>query len=250
MTTRSSYSARARVHPSTLQGARRVGYLLSILLVCASLTMAIPLAISAGYGESATVGDFATTLLIGVVIGAAGFFFLRSDLGGLTRREGFAAVALGWLMVCLIGSVPFMLAGGLDPINAWFETVSGFTGTGSSVIADVEALPRGLLFWRSFTHWLGGMGFVALYIAIFPLMGVGAMQLFRAEAPGLEMDRLRPRIKSTAQHPLAHLPRHVGHPHDPAHGRRNELVRRRLPDVRRHRHRRVLDQEQQHRGLP
>ena len=92
-----------------------------------------------------------------------------------------------------------MLAGGLDPINAWFETVSGFSGTGSSVIPDVEALPRGLLFWRSFTHWLGGMGFVALYIAIFPLMGVGAMQLFRAEAPGLEMDRLRPRIKSTAR---------------------------------------------------
>jgi len=197
--TRSAYAPRARVHPSTLQGFRRVGFLLSILLVCASLTMAIPLAISAGYGESATVGDFATTLLIGVVIGAAGFFFLRTDLGGLTRREGFAAVALGWLMVCLIGSVPFILAGGLDPINAWFETVSGFTGTGSSVIPDVEALPRGLLFWRSFTHWLGGMGFVALYIAIFPLMGVGAMQLFRAEAPGLEMDRLRPRIKSTAQ---------------------------------------------------
>ena len=95
--------------------------------------------------------------------------------------------------------MPFVLAGGLDPVNAWFETVSGFSGTGSSVIPDVESLPRGLLFWRSFTHWLGGMGFVALYIAIFPLMGVGAMQLFRAEAPGLEMDRLRPRIRSTAR---------------------------------------------------
>ena len=75
-----------------------------------------------------------------------------------------AAVALGWLMVCALGSVPFILAAGLDPINAWFETVSGFSGTGSSVIPDVESLPRGLLFWRSFTHWLGGMGFVALYI--------------------------------------------------------------------------------------
>jgi len=199
MTTRSSYTARARVHPTTLHGVRRVGYLLSILLMCASATLAIPLAIAAGYGESNTVGDFATTLLIGMVVGAAGYFFLRTDLAGLTRREGFAAVALGWLMVCLIGCVPFVLGGVLDPLNAWFETVSGFSGTGSSVIADVEALPRGLLFWRSFTHWLGGMGFVALYIAIFPLMGVGAMQLFRAEAPGLEMDRLRPRIKSTAQ---------------------------------------------------
>jgi trk system potassium uptake protein TrkH len=199
MTTRSSYTAGAPVHATRLKGPRRVGYLLSILLMCASGTLAIPLAISAGYGEPETVGDFATTLLIGAVIGASGYFFLRTDLSGLTRREGFAAVALGWLMVCLIGCVPFILSGVLDPLNAWFETVSGFSGTGSSVIADVEALPRGLLFWRSFTHWLGGMGFVALYIAIFPLMGVGAMQLFRAEAPGLEMDRLRPRIKSTAR---------------------------------------------------
>ena len=199
MTRRSSYAGRARVHPTTLSSARRVGYLLSLLLVFASLTLAVPLAISAGYGEPETVGDFAATLLIGVVIGLAGYFFLRTDLAGLTRREGFAAVALGWIMVCALGALPFALAGGLDPVNAWFETVSGFSGTGSSVIPDVESLPKGLLFWRSFTHWLGGMGFVALYIAIFPLMGVGAMQLFRAEAPGLEMDRLRPRIRSTAR---------------------------------------------------
>lgn len=195
----STYTSLARTHPATLRGARRVGYMLSLLLIFASLTLAVPLAISAGYREPDTVGDFAATLLIGVVIGLAGYFFLRTDLQGLTRREGFAAVALGWLMVCALGTVPFVLAGGLDPVNAWFETVSGFTGTGSSVIPNVEALPRGLLFWRSFTHWLGGMGFVALYIAIFPLMGVGAMQLFRAEAPGLEMDRLRPRIRSTAR---------------------------------------------------
>ncbi len=199
MTTRSSYTGQARVHPTTLHGLRRVCYLLSLLLIFASLTLAVPLAISAGYGEPETVGDFAATLLIGVVIGLAGYFFLRTDLAGLSRREGFAAVAIGWIMVCALGSVPFILSGTLDPLNSWFETVSGFSGTGSSVIPDVESLPRGLLFWRSFTHWLGGMGFVALYIAIFPLMGVGAMQLFRAEAPGLEMDRLRPRIRSTAR---------------------------------------------------
>jgi trk system potassium uptake protein len=199
VTSRAQYTSQARIHPSTLSGARRVGYLLSLLLIFASLTLAIPLAVSAGYGEGETVGDFAATLLIGVVVGLGGYFFLRTDLAGLTRREGFAAVALGWLMVCALGSVPFVLAGGLGPVNAWFETVSGFSGTGSSVIPDVESLPKGLLFWRSFTHWLGGMGFIALYIAIFPLMGVGAMQLFRAEAPGLEMDRLRPRIRSTAR---------------------------------------------------
>jgi trk system potassium uptake protein TrkH len=199
MTVRSTYSVAARAHPTALASARRVGYMLSLLLIFASLTLTVPLAVSAGYREPETVGDFAATLLVGLVIGLAGYFFLRSDLQGLTRREGFATVALGWIMVCALGTVPFVLAGGLDPLNGWFETVSGFSGTGSSVIPVVESLPRGLLFWRSFTHWLGGMGFVALYIAIFPLMGVGAMQLFRAEAPGLEMDRLRPRIRTTAR---------------------------------------------------
>ena len=80
--------------------------------------------------------------------------------------------------------------------------MSGFSGTGSSVIADVEALPRGILFWRSFTHWLGGMGFVVLYVALFPLLGVGAMQLYRAEAPGLEVDRLRPAHQQHGAHPV------------------------------------------------
>lgn len=187
------------IHPTTLQGLRRVLYLLSMLLLGASATLAIPLAVAAAYGETDVVAAFATTLFVGAAIGASGFFLFRTDLSGLSRREGFAIVALGWAMVCLLGAVPFVFAGTLSPLNAWFECTSGFTGTGSSVIADIEALPHGILFWRSFTHWLGGMGFVVLYIALFPLLGVGAMQLYRAEAPGLEVDRLRPRISSTAR---------------------------------------------------
>jgi trk system potassium uptake protein TrkH len=189
----------AGIHPTTLGGMRRVAFLLSSLLLGVSATLAIPLAVAAGYGETHVVGAFATTMFIGAAVGTSGFFFFRTDLAGLSRREGFAVVAFGWLMVCLLGAVPFVLAGTLSPLNAWFETVSGFSGTGSSVIADVEALPKGILFWRSFTHWLGGMGFVVLYVALFPLLGVGAMQLYRAEAPGLEVDRLRPRISSTAR---------------------------------------------------
>jgi trk system potassium uptake protein TrkH len=108
-------------------------------------------------------------------------------------------VGLGWLLVCFVGTLPFVFADVLGPVDGWFECVSGFSGTGASVIADVEAQPKGILFWRSLTHWLGGMGFVVLYIALFPLLGVGAMQLYRAEAPGLEVDRLRPRIRSTAR---------------------------------------------------
>lgn len=194
-------SARVVRQPQSgvLGSARRVAYLLSMLLLGVSFTLAVPLTVAALYGESRVVGAFATTLFIGVAISSTGLFLLRSDLAGISRREGFAVVALGWLMVCLLGSLPYVLSGTLGPVNAWFECTSGFSGTGASVIANVEALPRGILFWRSFAHWLGGMGFVVLYVALFPLLGVGAMQLYQAEAPGMEVDRLRPRISSTAR---------------------------------------------------
>jgi trk system potassium uptake protein TrkH len=184
---------------SGLEAVRRVGFLLSMLLLGVSCTLAVPLGVAAWYGEADVIGAFATTLFLGLAIGAVGLFLLRVELVGLSRREGFAVVALGWFLVCLLGSLPYVLSGTLGPVNAWFECTSGFSGTGASVIADVEALPRGIVFWRSFTHWLGGMGFVVLYVALFPLLGVGAMQLYQAEAPGIEVDRLRPRISSTAR---------------------------------------------------
>jgi trk system potassium uptake protein len=187
------------LHPATVGGMRRVAYLLSILLLGATASMTAPLAVAVGYGEGQTVEAFATTMFIGAALGATGFFLFRTDLSSLTRHDGLAVVALGWLLVCLIGSVPYVLDGQLGPVNAWFETVSGFSGTGSSVIPDVEAMSRGLLFWRCFTHWLGAMGFLVAFVALLPLLGVGAMQLYRAEAPGLEVDRLRPRISSTAR---------------------------------------------------
>jgi trk system potassium uptake protein TrkH len=194
-------SARAGRRPQSgiLAAARRVAFLLSMLLLGLSCTLAAPMAVAAFHGEGHVVGAFATTLFVGVAVGASGLYLLRTDLTGITRREGFAVVALGWLMVCLLGSLPYILSGTLEPVNAWFECTSGFSGTGASVIADVESLPRGIVFWRSFAHWLGGMGFVVLYVALFPLLGVGAMQLYQAEAPGLEVDRLRPRISSTAR---------------------------------------------------
>jgi trk system potassium uptake protein TrkH len=189
----------AGIHPSTLGGMRRIAYLLSALLLAATATMVAPLAVAAGYGEPHTVGAFATTMFIGAAAGTTGFFVFHTDISGLTRHDGLAVVCLGWLMVCLIGSLPYVLDGQLSPVNAWFETVSGFSGTGASTIPDVEAMPRGLLFWRCFTHWLGAMGFLVAFVALFPLLGVGAMQLYRAEAPGLEVDRLRPRLSSTAR---------------------------------------------------
>jgi trk system potassium uptake protein TrkH len=181
-----------------LTGLRRVAYLLSALLLVVSLTLVAPLAVAAVYRESQVVGAFATTLFIGVAVSSAGLFLLRTDLSGLSRREGFVVVAFGWAAVCALGALPYMLSETLGPVNAWFESTSGFTTTGASVVVEPQDLPRGILFWRSMTQWLGGMGFVVLSVALFPLLGVGASRLYGAEVPGLEVTRLRPRISSSA----------------------------------------------------
>ena len=187
-----------RPAPGLFAGVRRVGFLLSALLLVVSFTLAAPLAVGVVYGETQVIGAFATALFAGVAIGASGVFLLRTDMKSVSRREGFAVVALGWAMICLFGSVPYMLAGSLGPVDAWFESTSGFTTTGASVVSVPESLPHGILFWRSMSQWLGGMGFVVLYVALFPLLGVGAARLYRAEVPGLEAVRLRPRISSSA----------------------------------------------------
>jgi len=179
--------------------ARRVGFVLSTLMAAEAVLLLVPMTVAALYGEGDIVQAFVSVVVIAGALGASGAFLFRTELRGISRREGLAIVALAWLLMCFIGSLPFEFTGTLGPLDAWFETVSGFSGTGASVIADVEALPRGILFWRSFTHWIGGMGFVVLYIALYPRLGVGAMQLYRAEAPGPEKDRLRPRISSTAR---------------------------------------------------
>jgi trk system potassium uptake protein TrkH len=182
-----------------LGGPRRVAYLLSSLSLFTSATLLVPLAVAIGYGEERATTAFVYSVLIGMVAGIAGLLLFRTDLGGLTRREGFAVVALGWSLSCLLGALPFFLSGTLSFLDSWFESVSGFSGTGASVIRDVEVVEHGVIFWRSFTHWLGGMGFVVLYIALFPLLGVGAMQLYKAETPGPDKDRLAPRVRQTAK---------------------------------------------------
>ena len=133
-------------------------------------------------------------------------------LGGLTmlstknhtkemnKREGYLVVALGWIVMSLSGTIPYLFTGTIpDFSNAVFETISGYTTTGSTILNDIEALPKGILFWRSLTHWIGGMGIIVLAIAILPLLGIGGMQLFAAEAPGLSADKLHPRITDTAK---------------------------------------------------
>jgi trk system potassium uptake protein len=132
-------------------------------------------------------------------------------IGGVTRvfthvpedinfREAFAMVTFSWVAVALVGALPYLLSGAIPrPTGALFESMSGFTTTGSTVLADIEAVAPGILIWRSLTQWLGGMGFIVLGVAILPYLGVGGMQLFRLEAPGPTADRLRPRIRETAK---------------------------------------------------
>jgi len=118
----------------------------------------------------------------------------------LSRRDGFAIVTLGWVAATVAGAFPYLLSGViLHPVSALFESMSGFTTTGASVLTDLENLPHGILFWRAMTQWLGGMGVLILCVAILPFLGVGGMQIYRAEIPGPSKDRLTPRIASTAK---------------------------------------------------
>lgn len=126
---------------------------------------------------------------------------LNSAPQEITIRDGFLIVTLGWLFMSLLGALPAFLSGWIPNFSdAVFESVSGFTTTGASILTDIERLPRSLLLWRSTTHWLGGMGVIALAVAIFPFLGASAYQLFRAEVPGPTSDRLSPRISGTAKY--------------------------------------------------
>jgi trk system potassium uptake protein TrkH len=118
----------------------------------------------------------------------------------LSVREGFAIVTFGWTFYALFGALPFLFSGAIpSPLDAVFETMSGFTTTGSTILTDIEILPESVLLWRALTHWLGGMGIIVLSLAILPMLGVGGMQLFKAEVPGPTADRLKPRIQDTAK---------------------------------------------------
>ena len=109
-------------------------------------------------------------------------------------------VALGWVLMTVTGMTPFLLTDTIQDLpSVFFETMSGYTATGSTILTNIESLPAGILFWRSMTHWIGGMGIIVLAIAILPLLGIGGMQLFTAEAPGPNSDKLHPRITDTAK---------------------------------------------------
>lgn len=173
-------------------------HIMGFLMVFLSVAMVIPVPFSLYYGDR----DYLALLLasgITLVCGILAFLFTRFDQE-LRPKEGFAIVALGWLVFSLFGSLPFVISGSIPSFtDAFFETMSGFTTTGATILTDIQALPHGLLFWRSLTHWIGGMGIIVLSLAILPFLGVGGMQLFKAEVPGPVADKLTPRITETAK---------------------------------------------------
>ncbi len=138
--------------------------------------------------------------IITITLGALLFFFNKPTSKNIQTKEGYLIVTLGWLILTSTGMLPYLLTGSIPSVtDAFFETISGYSTTGSSILKDIESMPKGILFWRSATHWIGGMGIIVLTIAILPLLGIGGMQLFMAEAPGPSADKLHPRITDTAK---------------------------------------------------
>lgn len=169
-----------------------------LILLCVGFCMFLPLVCGWYYGDTSVAPLFLSlcvTVLAGVFLM---FFFQRPKPLVINHREGMVIVSLGWAACAFFGALPFALGGFPTFTDAFFESVSGFTTTGASILTNIEALPKGLLFWRSLTHWLGGMGIIVLTIAILPFLGVGGMQLYKAEVPGPVADKLQPRIKDTA----------------------------------------------------
>ena len=170
-----------------------------LLALFTGLTMLIPLAVGYHYGDS-TLKPFTLSTFITLFSGALLHLMFRgAQAEVITQREGMAIVAAGWVAAGLFGALPFYLGLPTSFVDAVFESVSGFTTTGSSILADIESVPRGLLFWRSFIQWLGGMGIIVLSIAILPFLKVGGMQLYKAEVPSPVPDKLKPHIKDTAK---------------------------------------------------
>ncbi len=179
---------------------RGIFHLVAYMLLVLAGAMAVCWGISFYYGDSQMV-QRGLLISCGIVlaVGLALIWLTRGPVD-LSRRDGFGIVTFGWLSAAVFGALPYIFSGVIDsPVSAVFETMSGFTTTGASVLSGLESLPRGILFWRALTHWFGGMGVLVLCVAILPFLGVGGMQIFRAEMPGPSKERLTPRIANTAK---------------------------------------------------
>ena len=166
-----------------------------VLLITAAL-MLLPLIAGLYYGES--VLNFIITIAATAALGGI-FLLFKPKNRDIYAREGFAAVGLSWILMSLLGALPFVISGDIPHyVDALFETVSGFTTTGSTLLTDIEGMSRGCMFWRMFTHWIGGMGVLVFIMAVLPMSGEHSMHIMRAEVPGPVVGKLVPRVRKTA----------------------------------------------------
>lgn len=177
-----------------------IGNILGILLLINGGFMMLCLPVSLYYWET----DWLAIALSSGITMSVGFmlrYFTRNNKSkDLKKKDGYLIVTAGWIVMSFFGALPYLISGAIPSLtNAFFETVSGYTTTGASILTDIEAVSKGILFWRSLTQWIGGMGIIVLALAILPFLGIGGMQLFVAEAPGITPDKLQPRIQETAK---------------------------------------------------
>ncbi|MDB2150378.1 TrkH family potassium uptake protein [Clostridium butyricum] len=158
----------------------------------------VPLLIALYYGEG-DAKSFLLTILIGAPIGLI-LSNIKAEKKAIYAKEGFLIVGFAWIIISAIGALPFVISGAIPSfIDAFFETVSGFTTTGATILTAIEGLPKGILFWRSFTHWIGGMGFLIFMLALIPSLGSNSIHLLKAESPGPSPGKIVPKIKETAK---------------------------------------------------
>lgn len=171
---------------------------IGLILILNSVFLFISTIVSFLYFDAALFPLFYSTLIV-FLFGIFPIIFVKPT-DDITNKEGLAILIIGWLLSCLFGTIPYILWGGeFSVVNAWFESVSGFTTTGSSILTNIEAVPKGLLFWRATTHWIGGMGIIVFVLAVLPTIGLAGMTLYRSEVSHLTMEKLSYNTKKAAK---------------------------------------------------
>ncbi len=179
---------------------KMIFYILGMIIHLEAVLMCLPTVCAIIYGEYRVVNAFLITMLLCVLIGAGLMAFCKNRNKTIFAKEGFVTVALSWIVLSALGALPFVISGEIPHfVNAFFEVVSGFTTTGASILRNVEAMSHGLLLWRSFTHWVGGMGVLVLVMAILPSESGRTIHIMKAEMPGPIVGKLVPKVKSTAK---------------------------------------------------
>ena len=178
---------------------QRLSYIVGAVVTGAGAAMVPPAIVAFFYRETTEAIQILIAATITILAGLVAWRVVGRQ-GKITSKEGFAAVGLAWFAMAAFGILPYLLTGSIDNLTgAFFETAAGFTTTGASVVPDPALLSHGILIWRAETQWIGGMGIIVLSIAILPLLGVGGVQLAKAESPGHKPDRLTPRFRETAK---------------------------------------------------